>query len=110
LLNNINFNIRKDEQWVFVGESGSGKTVLAETLVGKHFFRGRLDIIKSETEGPIVFVSQQHHFKNRCNTSDFYYQQRYNSYDSETTLTVKQWLGEEAFQPSGSSHETVRLL
>jgi len=110
LLNNISFNIRRREQWVFTGESGSGKTILAETLVGKHFFRGRLDMIKSDAEGPLVFVAQQHHFKNRSNTSDFYYQQRYNSYDSETTLTVKQWLGEEAFRRSGPFVETVRLL
>jgi len=97
LLNNISFNIRRGEQWVFTGESGSGKTILAETLVGKHFFRGRLDMIKSDAEGPLVFVAQQHHFKNRSNTSDFYYHQRYNAYESETTLTVKQWLGGKRF-------------
>jgi len=102
LLNNISFRIRKGEQWAFVGESGSGKTFLAETIKGKHFFRGQLIINNGNEEGVVVFVPQQHHFKNRSNTSDFYYQQRYNSYDAETTVTVRQWLD--------GDEDIVRLL
>jgi molybdate transport system ATP-binding protein len=40
----------------------------------------------------IAFAGAKHHFKTLSNTSDFYYQQRYNSSDSEDTLTVRQYL------------------
>ena len=36
----------------------------------------------------IVAISQQHHFKNLSNTTTFYYQQRFNSGDSEDALMV----------------------
>src|SRR5206468_12141873 len=40
----------------------------------------------------INFVEQHYHFKNRSNTNDFYYQQRYNSFDSNDALTVMEEL------------------
>ena len=40
----------------------------------------------------MVYVEQQHHLKNLSNTSNFYYQQRFNSFDSEDSVTVEQYL------------------
>ena len=40
----------------------------------------------------IALVESRHHFRNLSNTSDFYYQQRYNSSDSEDALTVEEYL------------------
>jgi molybdate transport system ATP-binding protein len=40
----------------------------------------------------IAFAGAKHHFKTLSNTADFYYQQRYNSSDSEDTLTVRDYL------------------
>ena len=37
-------------------------------------------------------VGATHHFKNLSNTSNFYYQQRFNSFDSEDAQTVSQFL------------------
>jgi molybdate transport system ATP-binding protein len=40
----------------------------------------------------VLYVEQQHHFKNRSNISEFYLQQRFNSSDSEDSYTVREEL------------------
>jgi molybdate transport system ATP-binding protein len=40
----------------------------------------------------LALVEPKHNFKNLSNTTDFYYQQRYNSSDSEDALTVAEYL------------------
>ncbi len=47
-------------------------------------------------------VELLHHFRNLSNTSDFYYQQRYNSSDSEDALTVEQYL--RSIKPFSDKH------
>jgi molybdate transport system ATP-binding protein len=42
----------------------------------------------------VLYVEQQHHFKNRSNISEFYLQQRFNSSDSEDSYTVREELGD----------------
>jgi molybdate transport system ATP-binding protein len=91
IIDGLSWEIRKKEQWAVWGSSGAGKTVLAETLAGKHFYRGTLsgpweDI--SIFQQKVLVVEQQHRFKNLSNQSDFYYQQRYNAYDASRTMTV----------------------
>lgn len=107
LFTNLNFEIKKGENWALIGRSGSGKSALLHTIAGRfnitggmieyHFFddfvrsHGRTD--ESFTWHKLVaLVEPRHHFKNLSNTSDFYYQQRYNSSDSEDALTVEQYL------------------
>lgn len=89
ILNHISFEVCKNEHWAISGPSGSGKTTLLHALCGRQFHSGRLDVA---TGISIVMVEQQHRFRNLSNTSGFYYQQRFNSYDSEDTLTVKEYL------------------
>jgi molybdate transport system ATP-binding protein len=107
LFHNLNFTVNKGENWALVGESGSGKSALLQTIAGRfnvtggdiayHFFD---DFIKQagNTESYlthhklIALVEPKHHFRNLSNTTDFYYQQRYNSSDSEDALTVEQYL------------------
>ena len=91
ILNNLDINILKGQQWAITGPSGSGKTVLAHTLMGYHFYTGRIDYHQPDTR--IAIVDQQHHFLNRSNTSDLYYQQRFNASDADQTITVGQELG-----------------
>jgi molybdate transport system ATP-binding protein len=88
LLDNINLSIRSGEQWIILGGPGSGKTIFAETLTGRHYFKGSVIINSSLQDNHVYLVDQQHRFKNLQNKSDFYYQQRYNSSDSEGTITV----------------------
>lgn len=94
ILKNINLTIQPGEQWAIVGKSGSGKTTLAHALTGKVFHSGAVSFhLPNYThDNRILLIEQQHHFKNRSNTSDFYYQQRYNASDSEDTITVQEEL------------------
>ncbi|WP_205510345.1 ATP-binding cassette domain-containing protein [Longitalea arenae] len=94
ILKNINLTIQPGEQWAIVGRSGSGKTTLAHVMAGTIFHSGAISYhLPNHTHANrILLIEQQHHFKNRSNTSDFYYQQRYNSADSEDTLTVQEAL------------------
>lgn len=92
VLKKLDLTIKADEQWAIIGSSGSGKTTLANTLAGKHYFTGKIKFNNGLTKPHIVVVEQQHRFKNLSNTSDFYYQQRFNASDSEDALTVEEVL------------------
>src|SRR5579871_2602421 len=96
VLDNIDFRINNNEQWAIVGSSGSGKTVLAHTILGKHFHTGQINYFfeGGQIHQHIAIVEQQHRFENLSNTSDLYYQQRFNSSDSENTITVEEELKE----------------
>lgn len=85
----ISFDIHQNEHWAVVGPAGSGKTTLLHSLAGTQFHAGQLDIAPGMK---VVMVEQQHRFKNLSNTSNFYYQQRFNSSDAEDTITVEEYL------------------
>jgi molybdate transport system ATP-binding protein len=93
VLDGISFSLDKNESLAIVGPSGSGKTMLGLALAKKIFYRGN---ITYANDNKIVWVEQQHHFKNLQHTNDLYYQQRFNSYDTEETETVIESLGEDA--------------
>jgi molybdate transport system ATP-binding protein len=98
IFTNLNFTVNKGENWALIGESGSGKSALLHTIAGN----------LSVTNGEIIYsfpkqdalsykkqiglVEPRHHFRNLSNTTEFYYQQRFNSSDSEDALTVEQYL------------------
>jgi len=105
ILNNLSFTIQPGEQWAITGPSGSGKTTLLRVLVGKQFFNGRLLINEDNpaVKRKVVLVEQQHHFKSLSNTSNFYYQQRFNSQDAEDAITV-----EEDLQKALSKNSTAK--
>ncbi|HTH81920.1 MAG TPA: ATP-binding cassette domain-containing protein [Mucilaginibacter sp.] len=107
LFNHLNFTVNNGESWALVGESGSGKSALLQTIAGNfnvtagevryHFFEDYLTRHPDTTallthHKLIAMVEAKHHFKNLSNTGDFYYQQRYNSSDSEDALTVTEYL------------------
>lgn len=107
LFNDLSFNINKGEHWALVGESGSGKSALLQTIAGKfnivggtihhHYFE---DFLKQYPDSNahlthhklIALVSPKHSFRNLSNTTEFYYQQRFNSSDSEDAPTVEAYL------------------
>ena len=93
VLDGISFSLYKNESLAIIGSSGSGKTLLGLALAKKIFYRGEIQFA-NDTNCKIVFVEQLHHFKNLQHTNDLYYQQRFNSYDTEETETVAQSLGE----------------
>jgi molybdate transport system ATP-binding protein len=69
--------IQPRQLWAFVGDSDSGHSATVNSIQGKS----------------VENVSLKHQFRNLSNTRDFYYQQRFNSSDSEDALTVQQHLG-----------------
>lgn len=101
------FDVRKGEHWAFTGANELLKTALLEALAGN---RGLLNATvryplleaycaKNNTgervlspQQLIQFVSFRHPFRSLSNTTDFYYQQRFNSSDSENSLTVAEYL------------------
>ncbi|HEY4876867.1 MAG TPA: ATP-binding cassette domain-containing protein [Puia sp.] len=113
VLNDISFTIHQNEQWAIIGPSGSGKTLLANTLAGKNFYTGKIDYyfpVKKNNKNSILIVEQQHRFKNLSNTNDLYYQQRFNSYDSEQTITVAQELEEHFSNQNFINNEWLDVL
>jgi len=120
VLSPINLEIKKGEQWAIVGESGSGKTSLLNAIAG-NLQLSKGEIIRHFANQPainyhhlIAFVAAKHHFRNLSNTADFYYQQRYNSSDSEDALTVTDYLKSVPAAESGLHYwnfeQTTQLL
>ncbi|TWI96316.1 molybdate transport system ATP-binding protein [Mucilaginibacter frigoritolerans] len=119
LFTNLNFTINKGENWALIGNSGSGKSALLQTIAGRfnitggdityHFFEDFLNQAGGNqhhlTHHKLIsIVEPRHHFRNLSNTSDFYYQQRYNSSDSEDALTVNQYLQSITILPHFSNY------
>lgn len=106
LLDGLDWTVRRGEQWAVTGASGSGKTVLAHTLIGRHFSSGRIDYLfaggpdgSASNEHRIAMVEQQHRFRNRPGATELYYQQRFNAADADKTITVEQELAEAGWDP-----------
>ncbi|NCD68953.1 ATP-binding cassette domain-containing protein [Mucilaginibacter agri] len=103
VLSDISIQINTGGHWAVIGKSGSGKSVLLKAIAGKqgitagsitNNFKPSADKHTAEplTSQRVALIESRHHFKNFSNTSDFYYQQRYNSSDSEDAMTVEQYL------------------
>lgn len=103
MLDGIDLVMNADEHWAVTGASGSGKTTLALVLAGRQHYSGRILVDgRSERLPTVSLVEQQHHFKKLSNTTDFYYQQRYNASDAADTITVGEALGIPAQMENGA--------
>ena len=93
ILDNISFTLNSGEALAITGPSGCGKTSLGLALAQQLFYQGTIQY-NLPAGRLIAWVEQQHHFKTLQSTTDLYYQQRFNSYDTEETQTVAGSLGE----------------
>lgn len=105
IFKDLSFEIREDENWALIGESGSGKSAFLETIAGRlgvtnghvdhSYFDSRTVPAGTQVNWHkrVSFVSSRHNFRNLSNTTEFYYQQRYNSFDSDDAPTVASYLG-----------------
>ena len=110
ILDGVSFRIEDQENWAITGDSGSGKSILAKAINHQIFFRGEVNFIGKDGKmlSPhIVLIEQQHEFKNNSNVSNFYYQQRFNSCDSDDALTLEEELTKFS---KGISYPIIELL
>lgn len=95
---NINWEIKKGENWLVTGPSGAGKSALLKILDGTLCgFTGTIAHNFGENENYGTFELKKHaafvFFKDKqLAYKDFYYQQRYNSSDVEGTFTVRDFI------------------
>ena len=91
VLNNLNWTVKRGENWLLGGTSGSGKTSLAKVIAGLQPAVGDvvIDFDKASLlPAEVLFVESWYRFKNIEGFSNFYYQQRYTSLQANETITV----------------------
>ncbi|WP_270088507.1 ATP-binding cassette domain-containing protein [Sphingobacterium sp. SYP-B4668] len=91
ILQDLNWQIFPGEHWLIGGKSGSGKTSLAQAIVGQRKTLGEVSIRFHEAPSltpKAVYVSSWFQFTNLEGDRNFYYQQRYNKFAKNDTLTV----------------------
>lgn len=102
---NINLSISKGGHLAIVGNDEHVKNGLMDAIAGKVaivngkkilHLTGDAEPVAESPGAPrhklIASVSARHNFKNLSHTNDFYYQQRFNSCDSENSETVQEYL------------------
>ncbi|EPR68719.1 ATP-binding cassette domain-containing protein [Cyclobacterium qasimii] len=113
----LNFTVENGESWAILGDSGKERTLFLETILG------RTAIVRGSIEWPfaadyqkkqrdlglinsfrdlIALVSQKYTFRNKSSQQNFYYQQRFNSSESEDTATVNAFLSEVEIKEEGA--------
>jgi molybdate transport system ATP-binding protein len=109
----LSFEVRSGECWALLGHSGSGKSALLEAIAGN------FNVVKGQVIRPfydeyirahppkdpyfnyrqlISYLPVKYQFKNLSNTSEFFYQQRFNAAFSEDAPTVEDFLKDEALK------------
>lgn len=92
VLQNLNWEIRGGQNWQIGGPSGTGKTTLAKIIAGEiKNFEGKVEVQfdeQSKLPKKVLYVSNWFQFKNLEGDRNFYYQQRYNQFAKNDTLTV----------------------
>ena len=112
----LSFDWKVGSHWAIVGDSGATLTAFLETLRGntivssgsiQRLFASAYLADKQE-EGAIhsyrdliAYVSQKYKFRNRSNLQNFYFQQRFNSSESDEASTVRETLSEVQAKISG---------
>jgi len=113
---NLTFNWLPGQQWAIIGSSGWELTAFIESI------RGNTVVSSGEISRPfavaysaekskakeihsfrdlIAYVSQKYEFHNKSHQQNFYFQQRFNSSESEEAATVREYLKEVEAKTAG---------
>ncbi len=123
----LDFCWEKGRHWAIIGNSGRELTAFLEALRGNTLVsKGEIhrpfaaDYISEKNQAREVhnfrdlmsYVSQSYEFRNRSHQQNFYFQQRFNSSESEETATVREYLLQDKPKVSGpwSLEKVVKLL
>ena len=113
---NLDFAWREGEHWAITGNSGRELTAFLETIRGTtHLPEGKISldfaqeyVHQKSGEGTvhsfrdlISYVSQQYKFKNKSNLQNFYFQQRFNSTESDEADQVRDYIFHNSPEMSG---------
>lgn len=112
VLDGISFSLLPGQHLTILGKSGSGKTTLAKAFTGKIHFSGT--ILKQFNDAAAgdrqtTFVEQRYSFKNLSGNTDFYYQQRFNSFDADNSPTILQELQKVVPPGEDGLHQTALI-
>ena len=91
VLDGISFSLLPNRHLAILGNAESGKTTLAKAIAGKIHYSGNVFTDFKYITGMhtrIELVEQRYSFKNLSGISEFYYQQRFNSFDSSDAPTI----------------------
>ncbi len=89
VLDGISFSLLPYQHLAILGNSGSGKTTLAKAITGQIHYSGIISIqYKNSNHSRIELTQQRYSFKNLSGINDFYYQQRFNSFDANDAPTI----------------------
>ncbi|HEY5370556.1 MAG TPA: ATP-binding cassette domain-containing protein [Hanamia sp.] len=116
VLDGISFSLNSNEHLAILGSADSGKTSLANALSGKIHFAGIIATSFSnvtDRHTRIELVEQRYQFKNLSGVSEFYYQQRFNSFDSEDAPTILEELikaNNGSSKPTNNIDSTLAVL
>ncbi len=118
----LDFEWKIGEQWAILGPSGNELSLFLDTILGKTMLAiGYIerpfaqDYQKQKIAAGEVFsyrdlmasVSQKYTFRDRSNLQNFYYQQRFNSMESEATESVLTYLKHQETQKGFWDFEKV---
>lgn len=106
VLNGINWEIQKGEQWAMIGPNGSGKTTLLDVIAGKWpVWKGKLHYgFDKPIREAIEFVPNDYSFNRIVSAGAEYYQQRFHSYEAERAPSVRAILTDQ-LKPVGTVNE-----
>src|SRR5690606_7518027 len=105
VLHQINWEVKKGQQWAVIGGNGAGKTMLLDTLAGRLMPRSG----KIRRNAAIELVAADYSFNRIVRSAAQYYQQRFQSQDAEIAPTVRDVLTNQ-LRPVGTVDETSVVL
>jgi molybdate transport system ATP-binding protein len=96
ILQDISWNIQESEHWVVLGGTGSGKSTI-------------LELVKQKATAKCLLVAKDYAHNRLLNQAIQYYQQRFNSYDSEIAPSVREFLTDQ-IKPVGTINDASVVM